>query len=131
LDAIRLNRLRWRCRRGMLENDLLLERFLEARGEALTEPEVESLDRLLDLGDSELWDLLSGRAESQDAALRPLISALRRNGGSTYAVSQPSTSSAQARPDATNSRSDDGRVPPSDPATMDGETTSCPTAPRH
>ena len=34
LDATRLSRLRWRCRRGMLENDLILARFLDARGEA-------------------------------------------------------------------------------------------------
>jgi len=78
LDPIRLNRLRWRCRRGMLENDLILERFLDARGESLTEAEVASLDRLLDFADGELWDLLSGRAQPEDTALRSLLSALRR-----------------------------------------------------
>ncbi|HLJ74461.1 MAG TPA: succinate dehydrogenase assembly factor 2, partial [Thermoanaerobaculia bacterium] len=32
IDAARLRRIRWRCRRGMLENDLVLSRFLDARG---------------------------------------------------------------------------------------------------
>ena len=77
LDATELKRLRWRCRRGMLENDLILARFLDARGEAITAGEAAELIRLLDLADGELWDLLSGRAEPADATLRPLVSALR------------------------------------------------------
>ena len=76
-DERRFARLRWRCRRGMLENDLILTRFLDARGEAITEDEVAALDRLLDLTDNELWDLLSGRAEPADASVRPLIDSLR------------------------------------------------------
>ena len=77
IDPTRLNRLRWRCRRGMLENDLILARFLDARGAAMTEADVAALDRLLDLTDNELWDLLSGRAETADAGLRPLVASLR------------------------------------------------------
>ena len=46
----------------MLENDLVLTRFLDARGATLTEDEVALLDRLLDLADNELWDLIAGRA---------------------------------------------------------------------
>ena len=61
----------------MLENDLILERFLDARGEAITEREIAALDRLLELSDNELWDLLSGRQESDDAAVRPLLETLR------------------------------------------------------
>ena len=72
-----LNRLRWRCRRGMLENDLILARFVAARGTELTEGEVAALDRLLDLPDNELWDLLAGRTEPDDAALAPIVAALR------------------------------------------------------
>jgi len=72
-----LNRLRWRCRRGMLENDLILARFLEARGAGLSEEDVAALDRLLDLADNELWDLLAGRAEPDDPALAPLVAVLR------------------------------------------------------
>jgi antitoxin CptB len=72
-----LDRLRWRCRRGMLENDLILARFLDARGDSISEPEIAGLYRLLDLSDSELWDLLSGRQEPDDAAVAPLLRALR------------------------------------------------------
>jgi antitoxin CptB len=72
-----LNRLRWRCRRGMLENDLILTRFLDARGAAMTEDDVAVLDRLLDLPDYELWDLVSGRCEPSDEKLRPMVNALR------------------------------------------------------
>ena len=74
---VELNRLRWRCRRGMLENDLILERFLDARGEAISDREIAALDRLLDLSDNELWDLLSGRQEPEDAAVKPLLETLR------------------------------------------------------
>ena len=77
MDALRLNRLRWRCRRGMLENDLILARFLDARGEAISAPELAGLDRLLDLSDNQLWDLLSGRQEPDDAAIKALLEALR------------------------------------------------------
>ncbi|MEO8675576.1 MAG: succinate dehydrogenase assembly factor 2, partial [Casimicrobiaceae bacterium] len=47
MDATRLSRLRWRCRRGMLENDLILTRFLDARGERMTEDEATALGALL------------------------------------------------------------------------------------
>ena len=36
-----------------------------------------ALDRLLDLPDNELWDLLAGRTEPDDAALAPIVAALR------------------------------------------------------
>jgi antitoxin CptB len=74
---IEVNRLRWRCRRGMLENDLILARFLDARGDTLTDGELAALDRLLGLSDSELWDLLSGRQEPEDSAVKPVVEALR------------------------------------------------------
>ena len=77
IDARRLARIRWRCRRGMLENDLILTRFLDANGATLTEDEVAMLDKLLALTDNELWDLIVGRAELADASVRPLLEELR------------------------------------------------------
>ena len=77
LDAVRLARLRWRCRRGMLENDLILERFLARRGDDLTEDEVAALDRLLDLPDGDLWDVLCERAPAPPD-VQPLLLDLRR-----------------------------------------------------
>jgi antitoxin CptB len=61
----------------MLENDLILERFLAARGEHISAEEVAALDRLLDLADNDLWDLLSGHSEPEDAAVQPLLEQLR------------------------------------------------------
>ena len=77
MDATELNRLRWRCRRGMLENDLILTRYLDARGAAICAEEVVALDRLLDLPDDELWDLIAGRTEPADPGLIPLVAQLR------------------------------------------------------
>ena len=78
IDPVRLSRLRWRCRRGMLENDLVLTRFLEARGAAIGEDEVAMLDVLLDLPDQELWDLIAGRVEPPPG-VAPLVAVLRRH----------------------------------------------------
>ena len=77
LDSRRLARVRWRSRRGLLENDLVLSRFLDARGATLSEGEVARLDRLLDLSDNDLWDLIAGRVEPDDPALVPIVTALR------------------------------------------------------
>ena len=73
----RWNRIVWRCRRGMLENDLVLTRFLAARGESMTELEIAMLDRLLDLPDNELWDVIAGRQAPADPSVAPLVAALR------------------------------------------------------
>jgi len=77
LEQDRLNRIRWRSRRGMLENDLVLTRFLDGKGTSLTEAEVAMLDRLLDLSDNDLWDLIAGRREPYDATVVPLLEQLR------------------------------------------------------
>jgi antitoxin CptB len=50
MDAVRHNRLRWKCRRGLLELDIVLQRFLESN--ALEDEALESLARLLDLPDT-------------------------------------------------------------------------------
>ncbi len=81
LDPARLRRLRWRSRRGLLENDLVLTRFLAACGDGLTEDEVLGLDVLLDLPDNDLLDLILGRreltGETSTAATRRVLDMLR------------------------------------------------------
>jgi antitoxin CptB len=77
LNQERLNRIRWRSRRGMLENDLVLTRFLDGKGALMTEAEVAMLDRLLELSDNDLWDLIAGRQEPLDATVVPLLEQLR------------------------------------------------------
>ena len=78
VDPTRLSRIRWRCRRGMLENDLVLTRFLDARGAELSERELAMLDVLLELPDNTLWELVAGLAEPEDPAVAPLVAELRR-----------------------------------------------------
>ncbi len=77
IAAADLRRLRWRCRRGLLENDLLLARFLERRAAGLDAARLAALNVLLQLGDNDLWDLLSGRVESDDARLAPVVAMIR------------------------------------------------------
>jgi antitoxin CptB len=68
----RLARIRWRCPpRPLLENDIILARFLDARADGLDDATVAMLDRLLDLPDNDLWDLIAGRVEPDDASVRP------------------------------------------------------------
>ena len=61
--AVRRQRLRWRARRGLLENDIVLERFLDVHQERLGEEEIAGLERLLDCSDKELFELIRGHAE--------------------------------------------------------------------
>jgi antitoxin CptB len=74
-------RLRWRARRGLLENDLIIGRFLEREGDVLGVTDVLALESLLDLPDTELLDLLLGRKVPQGAldnnAVRSLLQRMR------------------------------------------------------
>jgi len=75
-DPANRARLRWRARRGLLENDLILTRFLDAHEEELTDDEVDALTRLLDLADNPLMDLLLGRVEPEGDIDLPHVRAL-------------------------------------------------------
>ena len=56
-----LSKLRWRCRRGLLENDLFIERFFERYAGQLTARHASALSDLMDLADNDLLDLLLQR----------------------------------------------------------------------
>ena len=62
-DPAKRARLRWRSRRGLLENDLILTRFLDAHETTLSDEEVDALTRLLELVDNDLLGLLLGQHE--------------------------------------------------------------------
>ena len=64
-------RLKWKCRRGLLELDLVLERYL-ARNAGDSD-----LWALLDLPDNDLWDVISGRSDRYDARFAGLVARLR------------------------------------------------------
>jgi antitoxin CptB len=66
-------RLRWRARRGLLENDLILTQYLDTFEKELTDVEVGALTQLFELGDNELLDLLLGRLEPEGALDRPAV----------------------------------------------------------
>lgn len=61
LDERSLSKLRWRCRRGLLENDLFIERFFHHHEETITTRQATGLMTLMDLADNDLLDLLLGR----------------------------------------------------------------------
>jgi len=71
IDAAALSKLRWRCRRGLLENDLLIERFF-ARG-ALTSADAAGLEALMTLADNDLLDLFLGRTAPESDLDRPEV----------------------------------------------------------
>ena len=71
LDERALSKLRWRCRRGLLENDLFVERFFRRHEETITTRQAEGLLALMDLSDNDLLDLLLARREPQGELDRP------------------------------------------------------------
>jgi succinate dehydrogenase flavin-adding protein (antitoxin of CptAB toxin-antitoxin module) len=72
-----LNRLRWQCRRGLLELDLVLERFLEKHGEQLQGERMNSFRALLTLADKDILDLISARSECSEARLAEVVQLMR------------------------------------------------------
>ena len=60
-----LSKLKWRCRRGLLENDLLIERFFARYEAELTVRQADALNALMDLSDNDLLDLLLRRREPE------------------------------------------------------------------
>ncbi len=65
LDERSLSKLKWRCRRGLLENDLFIERFFSRHESGLTVSQAQGLNVLMDLADNDLLDLLLRRQEPQ------------------------------------------------------------------
>ena len=77
MTDVEMNRLRWSCRRGLLENELVLERFLHAYAELLEGERLAAFKMLLEYGDDELWGMVSGRRECGDPALSEVVQLLR------------------------------------------------------
>ena len=65
------DRLKWKCRRGLLELDIVLERYLQKN------PLDEELSGLLDLPDNDLWDIVSGRSEQYETRFNEVVARLR------------------------------------------------------
>ncbi len=69
-------KLRWRCRRGMRELDIVLEHFLSEDFDALSETEQANFERLLDQTDPDLVHWLTGQSNAPDADLAQLVKRL-------------------------------------------------------
>ena len=81
IDERALSKLRWRCRRGLLENDLFIERFFARHEAGLTQAQAAALNELMELADNDLLDLLLRRREPEGAIntsdVRQVLEALR------------------------------------------------------
>ena len=75
-----LERVRWRCRRGLLELDIVLGRFIGQCYADLDEAQQTAFDALLDMPDNELWDMIAGRVSvpphSEQRAVLELLQAV-------------------------------------------------------
>ncbi len=81
IDERALSKLKWRCRRGLLENDLFIERFFQRHERELTVRQANALNGLMDLSDNDLLDLLLRRKQPEGvpdtADVKHLLALLR------------------------------------------------------
>ena len=66
IDERGLSKLRWRCRRGLLENDLFIDRFFQRYSTTLTQQQADALGALMDLSDNDLLDVQLARKSLSD-----------------------------------------------------------------
>ncbi len=71
-----LSKLKWRCRRGLLENDLFIERFFRRHEQTITVNQAAGLSALMDLADNDLLDLLLCRREPEPPLASPEVIAV-------------------------------------------------------
>ncbi|MEJ2528779.1 MAG: succinate dehydrogenase assembly factor 2 [Gammaproteobacteria bacterium] len=76
------NQLRWACRRGMLELDLLLKAYMDQVYEQLTDLEKREFLTLLDMQDQEMYEMLTGKINPNDRELAQLLARIRACMGS-------------------------------------------------
>ncbi len=86
LDERGLSKLRWRCRRGLLENDLFIERFFKNFSESITKRQGNALGLLMDLSDNDLLDVQLARKSLAEVSepldredVHEVLSMLRKN----------------------------------------------------
>ena len=68
-----LSKLHWRCRRGLLENDLFIEQFFTRFEPELNQRHAQGLAALMDLADNDLLDLLLCRKEPSETLDAPEV----------------------------------------------------------
>ena len=70
-------RVRWRARRGLLELDIVLGRFIDTHYAQLDENEQQTFETLLDMPDNPLWDMIAGRLEATVGEQQALLEKIR------------------------------------------------------
>ncbi len=75
--------LKWRCRRGMLELDILLNSYLDKNYSTMSAQQGETFSEVLDYPDQVLFDLLLGNMRSSDARVNRLVSEIQRINGNS------------------------------------------------
>lgn len=76
-DAEELRRLRWRCRRGLLELDIVLQRFLDNDFSSLDKSQRQAFNDLLDVSDNTLLAYLNKQEQPDDPRLLEILSVLQ------------------------------------------------------
>jgi len=77
LDPALWQRVRWRSRRGLLELDIVLGRFIDKHYAQLDEAGQQAFEALLDIPDNPLWDMIAGRQEATDTEQQVLLDKIR------------------------------------------------------
>jgi len=72
-----LERVRWRSRRGLLELDIILGRFIDKYYAGLDLDERQTFEEMLDMPDNPLWDMIAGRREAAHAGQQALLNMIR------------------------------------------------------
>ena len=74
-----LERARWRCRRGLLELDIILQRFMDEHYMQLDEAGLQQFEKLLSLPDNDLWDMITVKKTVTDKSLEPVLHLLQKS----------------------------------------------------
>jgi len=72
-----LERVRWRSRRGLLELDIVLGRFIEKYYDGLDLTERQTFEEMLDMPDNSLWDMIAGRQQATQIEQQALLEKIR------------------------------------------------------
>ncbi len=77
MDRPALSQIRWRCRRGMLELDVLLNRFLESGYQQLSDEEIAAFLLMLEQEDDLIWDWMLGKETPKEQRIARIVDRIR------------------------------------------------------
>ena len=86
--------LRWRCRRGIREMDLLLQAFIDRYFDYLSTEEIAAFENLLEQPDLDIMDWITGKSDPPSTAIKTIIDRINK-----AAEFQPVSSSHNKHPD--------------------------------